>query len=318
MSAARKKVLWWSLAILLALALPLIFPSMLIRHYLVLIGINIILVLSLDLVIGHLGLSALGHGGFQGIGAYTCALLVMGGEVPFLGGLAAAMVMAGLFGFIIGYPSLRLRGHYFVIVTFISGIVFNLFFTNLVSVTRGPMGLPGIPAPRIGLGSLQMVFDDKLSYYYLVLFFVLLTALVKGRFYRTRMGRGLAAIREEEDLARAIGIRTHMYKVTAFVVSAAGAGLAGGLYAHYLRFIGPDSFTFLHSFDLFVMNLVGGVGTMVGPIIGPFILTSIDEVSQFFRPELARILFGVSLILIILYMPRGIMGLIKARRGGGR
>jgi branched-chain amino acid transport system permease protein len=147
-----------------------------------------------------------------------------------------------------------------------------------------------------------------------VLAFIVVGLALKARLYRSRMGRALAAIRAEEDLARAIGIRTHRYKVTAFAISAAGAGLAGSLYAHYLRFIGPASFDFRHSFDLFVMNLVGGKGTLLGPIIGPAILTAVDEGSQFFRPEIARILFGASLIVIILYMPRGIIGLFAGRR----
>jgi branched-chain amino acid transport system permease protein len=296
-----------------AIALPLVFESSLIRHFLILIAINIILVISLDLVVGHLGLSALGHAGFMGIGAYTSALAVIDLNLPFVVGLVGAMLVSALFGVVVGYPSLRLRGHYFVIVTFIAGIVFNLFFTNLVGITRGPMGLPGIPAPSIA----GLTFADKLSYYYLVLFFVFLAVLLKARLQDSRMGRAMAAIREEEDLAKAVGIRTHRYKVGAFALSTAGAGLAGCLYAHYLQFIGPVSFDFRHSFDLFVMNLVGGKGTLAGPIIGPALLTVIDEVSQFFRPEFARISFGVCLILIILYMPQGIVGLIRTL-GGSR
>src|SRR5690606_12900854 len=148
-------------ALLVAVAGPLFVESTLIQHFLVLIGINVILVLSLDLVVGMLGLSALGHAGFMGIGAYTSALLVMNQGFSFLGGLAAGTAMATFFGVLIGYPSLRLGGHFFVVVTFIVGIVFNLLFTNLVEITKGPMGLPGIPAPEIG----GYVFQDKLSYY---------------------------------------------------------------------------------------------------------------------------------------------------------
>lgn len=300
---------WWSMiAIVVAIGLPHLANSPLLSHFLVLIGINIIIVLSLDLVVGYLGLSALGHAGFVGIGAYTSALLVKSWGVPFLGGMAAGCVLAAAFGLLIGWPSLRLRGHYFVIVTFITGIVLNLFFTNLIGITNGPMGLPGIPAPTID----GIRFADKVSYYYLVLAFIMLVLLVKWRIQDSRMGRALVAIREDEDLARAVGVRSHRYKVVAFTISAAGAGLAGSLYAHYLRFIGPDSFDFLHSFDFFVMNLLGGKGTLLGPIIGPTLLTAINEVSQFFSPEIARIAFGVSLILIILYVPNGIVGIVRA------
>lgn len=308
MSPATIRWIWLALAAAIAIALPHVSSSPLLSHFLVLIGINVVIVLSLDLVVGHLGLSALGHAGFVGIGGYTSALLVKHGGAPFLVGLASGTAVAALFGLVIGWPSLRLRGHYFVIVTFITGIVLNLFFTNLVAITNGPMGLPGIPSPRIG--ALQV--NDKISYYYLVLVFIALALFIKWRIQSSRMGRALAAIREDEDLAKAVGIRTHWYKVGAFVLSAAGAGLAGSLYAHYLRYIGPASFDFPHSFDLFMMNLLGGRATLSGPIVGPTLLTAIDEASQFFRPELARIMFGVALILIILYMPNGIVGLVRS------
>ncbi len=297
-------------AVVAAILLPHVLNSPLLTHFLVLIGINIIIVLSLDLVVGHLGLSALGHAGFVGVGAYTSALIVRNMGAPFLLGLVSGTAMAALFGAVIGWPSLRLRGHYFVIVTFITGIVLNLFFTNLVAITNGPMGLPGIPPPRIG----GFQFNDKLSYYYLVLFFIGLAVLIKWRIQLSRMGRALAAIREDEDLAKAVGIRVRRYKVGAFILSAAGAGLAGCLYAHYLRFIGPVSFDFPHSFDFFMMNLLGGRATILGPIIGPTVLTAIDEVSQYFRPEIARMAFGISLVLIILYMPKGIVALIRPNR----
>lgn len=308
MSAGRLRAIWAVLAVALAIALPHLTDSPLLSHFLVLIGINVIIVLSLDLVVGYLGLSALGHAGFVGIGAYASALLVKSEGVPFLGGMAAGCVLAAAFGLLIGWPSLRLRGHYFVIVTFITGIVLNLFFTNLIGITKGPMGLPGIPAPTIA----GLRFADRVSYYYLVLVFILLVLLIKWRIQNSRMGRALVAIREDEDLAKAVGIQSHRHKVMAFTISAAGAGLAGSLYAHYLRFIGPASFDFLHSFDFFVMNLLGGRGTLLGPIIGPTLLTAINEASQFFSPEVARIAFGVSLILIILYVPNGIVGILRA------
>lgn len=302
--------------LVLSLVLPYLFSSMLIRHFIVLIAINIVLVMGLDIVVGHLGLISLGHAGFMGIGAYACAISVMNHNAPFLLGLVLAVLCAGLMGFIVGYPSINLRGHYFVIVTFISGIIFNLFFTNLIGITKGPMGIPGIPPPSIGFGErFSIVVDSKVAYYYLVWVFIVIVGFVKIRFYHSKMGRALSAIREDQDLARSIGVRVHFYKVLGFVLSTAIAGLSGGLYAHYFRFIGPDSFTLFQSFNAFVMNLVGGMGTVAGPIIGPALLTLIDEVFQLFKPEYARILFGVFLILIILYMPKGIAGLVKERMG---
>jgi branched-chain amino acid transport system permease protein len=306
----RQNIFWTSLFVVISLGLPLFFKSNFIQHLLVIIGINVILVLSLDMILGHAGLVSLGHAGFMGIGAYTCVLLVMKCKMPFLLGLLCGTGFAGLLGALIGYPSLRLRGHYFVIVTFICGIIFTLFFTNLVDITKGPMGIPGIPPARIGMGEGgSMIFKSKIAYYYLVLLFIFLTVYVKYRLYHSKMGKALLAIREDEDLGKSLGMNTHAYKVGVFVISTAFAGLAGGLYAHYIRFIGPDSFTMLHSFYLFVMNLIGGSGTIAGPIIGSLLLTVIDELSQLLQPALARILFGIFLILVILYMPKGIMGL---------
>jgi branched-chain amino acid transport system permease protein len=299
--------------IAVSILLPLIIKTPYIHHILVLIGINVIVVLSLDIILGHMGLASLGHAGFMGIGGYTCALLVMNYKVPFLLGLLGGMLTSGAFGVLIGYPSLRLKGHYFVIITFIMGIVLTLFFTNLVSITNGPMGLPNIPSAKIKVGEILSInFNTKIKYYYLILTFIFFIIYIKHRFYHSKMGRGLLAIREDEDLGKSIGINTHLLKVMAFVISTAFTGMAGGLFAHYVRSIAPDSFTFIHSFYFFVMNLVGGGGTILGPIIGSSLLTIIDELSQlFFQPAWARILFGVFLIAFIIYMPMGIMGLVK-------
>jgi branched-chain amino acid transport system permease protein len=309
----RKKIFWISLAIALSIILPLIIKTPYIHHILVLIGINVIVVLSLDMILGHAGLVSLGHAGFMGIGAYTCALLVMKYKFPFLLGLLGGMSTSSAFGLLIGYPSLRLKGHYFVIITFIIGIILTLFFTNLVSITNGPMGLPNIPSAKIKIGEILFInFDTKIKYYYLTLTFIFIIIYVKNRFYYSKMGRGLLAIREDEELGKSVGINTHLLKVIAFVISVAFTGMAGGLFAHYVRSIAPDSFTFIPSFYFFVMNLVGGSGTILGPIIGSSLLTVIDELSQlFFQPAWARVLFGVFLIVCIIYMPMGIMGLVK-------
>lgn len=309
----RNKIFWISLAIAGSIVFPLIIKTPYIHHILVLIGINVVVVLSLDMILGHAGLVSLGHAGFMGIGGYTCVLLVMKYKFPFLLGLIGGMLTSGGFGVLIGYPSLRLKGHYFVIITFIMGIVLTLFFTNLISITNGPMGLPNIPSAKIKVGETLFIdFNTKIKYYYLILTFISFIIYIKHRVYHSKMGRGLLAIREDEDLGKSVGINTHLLKVIAFLISAAFTGMAGGLFAHYVRSIAPDSFTFIHSFYFFVMNLVGGSGTTLGPIIGSSLLTIIDELCQlFFTPAWARILFGIFLIVFIIYMPMGIMGLVK-------
>ena len=175
------------------------------------------------------------------------------------------------------------------------------------------MGLPNIPSAKIRLGEFLFInFNTKIKYYYLTLTFIFIVIYIKHRLYYSKIGRGLLSIREDENLGKSIGINTHLLKVFAFVISVAFTGMAGGLFAHYVKSIAPDSFTFIPSFYFFVMNMVGGAGTILGPIIGSSLLTITDELSQlYFQPAWARILFGFFLIGCIIYMPMGIMGLIK-------
>ncbi|MGQ0568704.1 MAG: branched-chain amino acid ABC transporter permease [Armatimonadota bacterium] len=304
-----------------AIMLPLVFPSIAQHNLLILIGINVILVASLDLLMGYAGLTSLGHAGFMGIGAYTSALLVMRFHAPFPLALLTATIAAALGGIFIGYPSLRLRHHYFVLVTFIFGIILTLLFTSLIGVTRGPMGLPGIPFATLAVPPLLTytfnTFQSKIAYYYLVLFFVVLVLLIKERIVGARIGQALIAIKEEENLAQAIGIDTHRYKVLIFAISTGLAGLAGSLYAHYTTFLSPESFTFVDSFNLFVMNLVGGAGTFAGPIAGPVLLTVVRDVLRNISPVVAEIVFGVFLIAAIAFLPTGLVGGVRRLRQRG-
>jgi branched-chain amino acid transport system permease protein len=299
-------------------AAPFVFSTLAGRNLLILIAINVILVASLDLLMGSAGLLSLGHAGFMGIGAYTSALLVLHRGVPFLLALAAAAVAGAAAGLLIGYPSLRLRHHYFVLVTFIFGIILTLLFTSLVGLTRGPMGLPGIPFASIGLpGGGRYTFNtfqSKVPYFYLVASVAAGALWLRGRLLRGRLGYALAAIREEEHLGMAVGIDTHRCKVLIFVISTALAGMAGSLYAHYTTFISPEVFTFVESFNLFVMNMIGGAGTPAGPVVGPVILTVVRDVLRGISPVAAEIAFGVFLIAAIAFLPAGLMGALARRR----
>ncbi len=297
---------------------PWILPTIAQRNLLILIAINVMLVGSLDLLMGLTGLISLGHAGFMGIGAYTSALLMMRLRLPFPLALPAAGLAAAAAGLFIGYPSLRLRHHYFVLVTFISGIILTLLFTSLVGITRGPMGLPGIPFARIslpGLGTYTFnTFQSKVAYYYLAAGLAGLVLWVRARITRSRLGHALTAIREEENLAQAVGIHTHQCKVLIFVISTGIAGLAGALYAHYTTFISPEVFTFVDSFNLFVMNMIGGAGTPLGPVVGPLLLTVVREALRNISPVMAEITFGVFLIAAIAFLPSGLMGVVHRLR----
>ena len=225
-------------------------------------------------------------------------------------------VAAAVAGLIVGVPALRLKGHYFSVGTFIVGIIITILMTNLDDLTRGPMGLTGIPFVKIQLFGIDHVFRtiiQKVGYYYFVLAFAALVLLLRWRIGRSRFGRALTAIKGDENLAESVGIATYRVKVTAFTIAAALAGVAGSLYAHYAAFISPDSFTFVHSFDLFVMNLLGGAGTLAGPIIGPIFLTVISTGVKSLSPAMAQIVYGVLLIVVIVVLPTGIAGGIAPR-----
>jgi len=293
-----------------AIAAPHVFTGLAAQHLLVIIAINVILVASLDLLVGGAGMISLGHAAFMGVGAYASAILVRGGA-SFPLGLLAAFGFAALAGLVVGVPALRLKGHYFSVVTFITGIIATILMTNLVSLTRGPMGLPGIPFASIEFLGFDHTFRSivfKVGFYYLALAFAVLTLLVRWRLGRSRFGRALAAIKGDENLAESVGIATYRTKVTAFVLAAAIAGVAGSLYAHYSAFISPDAFTFIDSFDLFVMNLLGGAGTVIGPVVGPVFLTVASSLLRNLSPALSHVIYGVMLIVVIVVLPTGIVG----------
>jgi ABC-type branched-subunit amino acid transport system ATPase component/ABC-type branched-subunit amino acid transport system permease subunit len=295
----------------IAVALPHLFTGLTARHLLVLGAINVMLVAALDLLVGRTGLLALGHAAFWGIGAYTSALLLMRVGVSFPVGLLAAGGAGVIAGLVVGIPALRLRGHYFTVTTFITGIVITILMTNLIDLTRGPMGLTGIPFATLQIFGWQhrfLTIIQKVEYYYLVLVFVALTLLLRWWIERSRLGRAMAAIKGDENLARSVGIPTYWIKVAVFALSTGIAGVAGSLYAHYAVFISPDSFTFIQSFDLFVMNMVGGAGTTLGPIVGTAFITWIGSTLRAVSPVLAQIVYGVLLILVITFLPGGLMG----------
>jgi branched-chain amino acid transport system permease protein len=276
------------------------------------IGINVILVSSLDILVGYTGSISMAHAAFWGVGAYGSALLAIHYNVGLIGGLFVSVLVSMIFGLLIGYPSLRLKGHYFVIVTFIFGIIIEILFRNLVQITRGPMGLPGIPPARLELpGLFKIVFSSTLSYYYLTLAFVFIIMILKLRLVNSKMGRALISIREDEILAQSLGVNTAFYKILTFAISSSFAGIAGTLYSHFISFIGPETFSFFKSFELFVMNLVGGKATLVGPILGSCTLILVEEWAKIFSPAIARVVYGIILIAFIIYMPSGIAGLIS-------
>ncbi len=280
-------------------------------HVLIMSGIFTILALSLNLLLGYTGQLSLGHAAFFGIGAYTSALITLRWEWPFWPALAAAALASGLAGWAIGRLALRVRGAYFVLVTISFAGVISLVSVNWMDLTNGPLGLPGVPAPELGPWSLR----TKTAYYYLVLAAATLAYLVCARVVRSRVGRALVALRENEPLAESVGIDSTRYLVLATVLSAGMAGVAGSLYAHYTRFVSPEVFLFSYTVTMVIMVVAGGKGTLAGPVVGAVLFTVLPEaLREAMAWQWQLLVYGVLLILLVFFLPRGIVPALAGRR----
>jgi branched-chain amino acid transport system permease protein len=279
-------------------------------HILVITGIYIILTLSLNLVVGYTGLAALGHAAFSCMGAYVSSLLALNyGISPWIGLFVGASV-AGLLGVAIGFPSLRLKGDYLALATFGAGVIVYSVAKNWVAVTRGPMGLPGIP----GFTVFGIQLSGVWQYLGLVVIFVLITYFVIRRIVKSPFGRILRGIREDEVAALAMGKNINKYKIIVFVVGAFFAGIAGSLYAHYITFIDPSSFTVMESIAILLMVVFGGMGSLAGSFVGAAVLVILPELLRFLgmpssvAAPLRQMIYGLLLIVLMLKRPQGILG----------
>ena len=284
-------------------------------HTLIMAGIFAVLALSLNLLLGYTGQLSLGHAAFFGIGAYATALLTVKLEWSPWVGLLAAIVAPALTGWVIGRLALKLRGAYFVLLTISFAGVISLVSVNWMDLTNGPLGLPGIPHVEIALPGLPVVsLRSKSAYYYLVLAAVVICYLVCLALIRSRVGRALVALRENETLAESVGIDGTHYLVLAAVISAAMAGVGGGLYAHYTRFVSPEVFLFSYTVTMVIMVVAGGKGTLAGPVVGAVIFTVLPEVLRALTSwQWQMLLYGVLLIAVLFFMPRGIVPTLAAR-----
>jgi branched-chain amino acid transport system permease protein len=298
-------------AALLALTLPFWLASPYFLHVVIMAGIFAVLALSLNLLLGYTGQLSLGHAAFFGIGAYTSALLTLRLVWSFWAALPGAAAAAGLAGWFIGRLALKLRGAYFVLVTISFAGVISLVSINWMDLTNGPLGLPGVPAPELGPWSLR----TKSAYYYLVLAAVGLSYLACRRLVRSRIGRAFVALRENESLAESVGVDVTHYLVLAAVVSAALAGMAGSLYAHYTRFVSPEVFLFTYTVTMVIMVVAGGKGTLAGPLVGAAIFTALPEALRAATSwQWQMLAYGVLLVLLVFFLPRGIVPALAALR----
>jgi branched-chain amino acid transport system permease protein len=282
-------------------------------HILIITGIYIILTLSLNLIVGFTGLAALGHIAFACIAAYTSSLLALSfGISPWIGLLIGA-ILASILGMIIGFPSLRLKGDYLALATFGLGIIVYSIAKNWVSLTRGPMGLPGIPQFSIFGYEISTVW----SYLILILIFVFITYLAIRNITSSPFGRILKGIREDEIATLAMGKDVNKYKLIVFVVGAFFAGIAGSLYAHYITFIDPSSFTVMESIAVLLMVVFGGMASLGGSFVGASILIIFPEFLRFLgipssiAAPTRQMIYGLLLIILMVWRPQGLMGRFK-------
>lgn len=304
------------ISILAAVLVPFVITESYHLHLVNMTYIYIILAVSLNLLIGFIGELSLGHAAFYGIGAYTSALITMDLGISFWISLFIAIAAATLTGFLVGYPALRLKGPFFAITTLAFGEIIRLVINNLEGLTRGPMGLPGIkpPNPITIPGLFTIDFYDRRAFYYLILFFTIISLGVVYRLVFSRVGRAFLAIRENDILAESIGVKTKHYKILAFTVASGMAGLAGALHAHYILFISPVTFDLAQSINVVLMVIIGGSGTILGPILGALLLTLLPEVLRAIA-EYRMVIYGAILVFTIVFMPNGIVGTIKGKLG---
>ncbi len=295
-----------SLGIALLLAAPLAATNPYLQHLLVLWLLYALLALSLNIIIGYLGELSFGHAAFFGIGAYASAILTMNvGAPPWLG-LVAAAVIAGLFGLVIGYVALRIVGPQFAILTLGFGSILYTVTNYWVDVTRGPMGISNIPPLSFG----SLTFADAQHYYYLVLALLLLVAYTCHALIGSRTGRAFIAVRENAPLAASLGIDVFRTKLLGFVAATAIAGLGGALYGHYLRVITPDLMSLQYVAALIIMVVVGGRGTIIGPILGALIYVGLLELLRVAGAS-RMVAFAALLTATVIFLPGGIASLIE-------
>jgi branched-chain amino acid transport system permease protein len=279
-------------------------------HILIMCGIYAILSLSLNLLVGYTGLPALGHAAFSCVGAYASALLALNfGLSPWLG-LVVAGLAASVVGLIIGIPSLRIRGDYLALTTFGFAMIVYGIAKNWIGLTRGPLGLPGIP----GFELFGWRLSANWAYLILVTAGVVVPAIVIGRIVGSPFGRVLQGIREDEIATAAMGKNVDRFKVTVFVVGSFFAGVAGCLYAHYVTFIDPSSFTLMESILILLMVVFGGLASIRGSILGAVLLVVFPEVLRFVgfpsavEAPLRQMIYGLLLILLMMRRPQGLLG----------
>jgi branched-chain amino acid transport system permease protein len=305
----------WLLALIPAIVVPPLIGGYLVSM-LILVCIWAIMCFSLNIIYGYTGQLSLGQAAFFGIGAYAFGLLTVKLHMGFWPAFFTSLLITGLSGFLIGIPALKLKGPYFILVTLGFSVIIGVFLVAWVDLTGGANGLAGIPRPTpvpLPWGG-QLAFDSLLPMYYFILFFLILIMLFSHRLIHSLVGKTFIAISYNENLTESLGINTMSGKLLSFTISAVMAGVAGVLYGSYNVVISPEIAYFARGMDVVAYLIVGGAGTMAGPILGTLVLMAVPELLQVI-PSLKTLINGIILMLFLIFLPSGITGGVKAVRG---
>jgi len=298
----KRELLKFLLFAVLILAAPLAFKGGYLMNVLVFVGINTMLAVALNLLLGYAGQISLGHAGFFGIGAYLSGILTATyGWNPWLAMPLAALAVGILAG-LIGFPILKLKGHYLAMATLGLGIIIYIVFNETVDLTGGPSGFSGIPNLSVG----SFVFNNDIRNYYLAWTFALAVVLFSVNLAGSRVGRALRAVHDSEVAARVMGVNARVLKVQVFALSAVISSLAGSLYAHTMTFVSPASFGFNFSVELLTMVVIGGLGSVYGSFLGAALLTLLPELLRGAQ-DYDIIIYGGLLMIMVMFMPGGLV-----------
>lgn len=320
-------VRWWAttLATIAVIAiLPLIVTDKYWQSTFIVCAIHVLLALGLDLMLGYAGQLNLGQSAFFGIGAYVSTLLITRLGIPYWVAFVIGTAGSGLAGVALSVFGVRLRGHYLAIASMGFAVITYQILLNWISVTQGPLGIYAIkPPPPLTLPGIgQIDFANPANMFYLVAGFTFAAYLFLVALVRSPIGEALTAVREDEVSAASLGINCAAWKVFAFGVGAAYAGAAGCFYASFVGTLVPDAFNMAESFTILAMVVVGGMGTLIGPVWGAILLTILPELLRSIG-DLRLVLYGLALTLVVMLMPgglvqlaRGVMRLISGKREG--
>ncbi len=315
----KREIVKFLILALLVLVVPLLLKGGYLMNVLVFVGINTMLAVALNLLLGFAGQISLGHAAFFGIGAYCSGILTATFGLNPWHAMAVAACAGTVLAFVVGFPILKLKGHYLAMATLGLGIIVYIVFNEAVNLTGGPSGLSGIPNLSVG----KTVFDSDTKNYYLIWGFTLATILLSLNLAHSRIGRALRAIHDSEVAARVMGVNARLLKVRIFALSAFISAVAGSLYAHTMTFLSPASFGFNFSVELVTMVVIGGLGSIYGSLFGAVLLTLLPEMLRTFQ-DYDIVVYGLILILMTMFMPGGLVrgipamiGAVSARRGNG-